>query len=92
MYRKLWFVSNSKLVGSYCNSLRTDDESGANINLDHDTIKREPKVHQFIEEKDSFENRLFQWFIAPQNMTETDEGTTQIVSRLLAAVYCEYNW
>jgi hypothetical protein len=31
-------------------------------------------------------NRLFQWFNAPQNMTETDEGTTQIVSPLLAAV------
>jgi hypothetical protein len=31
-------------------------------------------------------NGLFQWFSAPQNMTETDAGTTQIVSRLLAAV------
>jgi hypothetical protein len=33
-------------------------------------------------------NRIFQWFSAPQNMTETDEDTTQIISRLLAAVYC----
>jgi hypothetical protein len=61
-------------------------ESGENINLGHDIIKREPKTHQFIEQKDSFENRLLQWFSAPQNMTETDEGTIQIVSRLLAAV------
>jgi hypothetical protein len=33
-------------------------------------------------------NGLFQWFSAPQNMTGTDEGTTQIVSGLPAAVYC----
>jgi hypothetical protein len=33
-------------------------------------------------------SRLFQWFGVPQNMTETDEGTTQIVSPLLAALYC----
>jgi hypothetical protein len=63
-------------------------ESGENINLGYGIIKREPKIHQTIEQKDSFEKHLFQWFSAPQNMTETDEGTTQIVSRLLAALYC----
>jgi hypothetical protein len=31
-------------------------------------------------------NGFFQWFSTPQNMAETDEGTTQIVSRLLAAL------
>jgi hypothetical protein len=61
-------------------------ESGANINLGHDIIERQPHAHQYIEQKDSFENPLFQWFSAPQNMTERDEGTTQIISRLLAAV------
>jgi hypothetical protein len=61
-------------------------ESGENINLGHNIIKREPKAHQSIEHKIVSKNRLFQWFSAPQNMTETDEGTTQIVSRLLAAV------
>jgi hypothetical protein len=30
-------------------------ESGENINLDHYIIKREPKAHQSIEEKNSFE-------------------------------------
>jgi hypothetical protein len=60
--------------------------SGENINLGHDTITREPKAHQSIEEKDSFENCLFQWFSTPQNMAKTDEGTTQIVSPLLAAL------
>jgi hypothetical protein len=33
-------------------------------------------------------NRIFDWFSAPQNMTEADEDTTQIVSPLLAALYC----
>jgi hypothetical protein len=32
-------------------------ESGENINLDHDIIKREQKAHQSIEQKDSFEKR-----------------------------------
>jgi hypothetical protein len=30
-------------------------ESGENINLGHDIIKREPKAHQAIKQKDSFE-------------------------------------
>jgi hypothetical protein len=30
-------------------------ESGENINLGHDIIKTEPKSHQSIEQKDSFE-------------------------------------
>jgi hypothetical protein len=30
-------------------------ESGKNINLGHDIIKREPKAHQSIKQKDSFE-------------------------------------
>jgi hypothetical protein len=30
-------------------------ESGENINLGHDIIKREPKAHQSIKQKDSFE-------------------------------------
>jgi hypothetical protein len=30
-------------------------ESGENINLRHDIIKGEPKAHQSIEQKDSFE-------------------------------------
>jgi hypothetical protein len=34
-------------------------ESRENINLDHDTIKREPKAHQSIEQKDSFEKSPF---------------------------------
>jgi hypothetical protein len=31
-------------------------------------------------------NGFFQWFSARQNMTETDEGTTEIASRLPAAL------
>jgi hypothetical protein len=61
-------------------------ESGETINLGHDIIKRELRSHQSIKQKDSFDNRFFQWFSAPQNMTETDEGPTQIVSLLVAAV------
>jgi hypothetical protein len=30
-------------------------ESGENINLGNDIIKREPKAHQSIEQKESFE-------------------------------------
>jgi hypothetical protein len=30
-------------------------ESGEDINLDHDIIKREPKAHQSIKQKDGFE-------------------------------------
>jgi hypothetical protein len=63
-------------------------ESGKDINLGHDIIKREPKARQSIEQEDRFGEPPFQWFSAPQNMTETDEGTTQIVSRLRAALYC----
>jgi hypothetical protein len=59
MYRKLWFLSNSKLVWPYCDTLWTDDESGEDINLNQDIIKREPKVHQSIRQKDSFEKSSF---------------------------------
>jgi hypothetical protein len=55
MYRKLWFLSNSNLVGPYRYTLWTDHESGENINLSHDIIKRERKAHRSIEQKDSFE-------------------------------------
>jgi hypothetical protein len=34
-------------------------ESGENISLCHDIIKREPKAHQSIEQKDSFEKGSF---------------------------------
>jgi hypothetical protein len=34
-------------------------ESGADINLDHDIIKRKPKAYQFIKHKDSFEQLSF---------------------------------
>jgi hypothetical protein len=34
-------------------------ESGENVNLGHDIIKREPKVHQSIKQKDSFEKSSF---------------------------------
>jgi hypothetical protein len=88
MYRKWWFLSNSKLVRPYCDTLWKNRESAENINLGHNVIKREPKAHQSIEQKDSFENHIFQWFMAPQNMTETDQATTQIVSRLLIALCC----
>jgi hypothetical protein len=86
MYRKLWFVSNSKLARPYCDTLWTNHESGEDINSGHDIIKGEAKAHQSIKQKDNFENRLFQWFSAPQNPSETNERTTQIVSRLVAAV------
>jgi hypothetical protein len=59
MYRKLWFVSNSKLVWPYCNTLWTDDEAGEDINLDHDIIQREPKAYQSIKQKESFEKSSF---------------------------------
>jgi hypothetical protein len=59
MYRKLRFVSNSKLVGASCDTPWTDHESGENLNLGHDIIKREPKAHQSIKQKDSFEKWSF---------------------------------
>jgi hypothetical protein len=34
-------------------------ESGENINLGHDIIKREPIAHQSIEQKDGFEKPPF---------------------------------
>jgi hypothetical protein len=55
MYRKWWFLSNSKLVGPYCDTLWTNHESSENIDLGHVIIKMEPKAHQSIEQKDSFE-------------------------------------
>jgi hypothetical protein len=61
-------------------------ESGENINLDHNIIKENQKLTNPSNRKIVSENGFFQWFSAPQNMTETDEGTTQIVSRLVAAV------
>jgi hypothetical protein len=88
MYRKLSFVSNSKLVGPYCDTLWTDHESGENLNLSHNIIKREVKLTNPLNRKIVSKKCLFQWFSAPQNMTERDEGTTQIVYRLLAALYC----
>jgi hypothetical protein len=65
-------------------------ESGENINLDHDIIKtrENQKFTNPSNRKIVSANRPFQWFSAPQNMTETDEDTTQIVSRLLTALYC----
>jgi hypothetical protein len=33
-------------------------ESGENINLGHDIIKRKPKAYQSMGQKDSFEKRL----------------------------------
>jgi hypothetical protein len=86
MYRKLWFLSNSKLVGQYCGTLWTNHDAGEDINLGHDIIKGKVKAHKSIEQKHSFEKSSFQWFSASQNMTETDEGTTQIVCRLLATL------
>jgi hypothetical protein len=35
--------------------MSTNHESAENINLEHNTIKEEPKAHQSIQEKDSFE-------------------------------------
>jgi hypothetical protein len=55
MYRKLWFVSNPRLVWPYCDSLWTNHDAGVDINLDHDIIKGEAKAHQSIKHKDSFE-------------------------------------
>jgi hypothetical protein len=55
MYRKLWFLSNSKLIWPYCDTLWTNHESGENINLGHDIIKREAKAHQSIKQEDGFE-------------------------------------
>jgi hypothetical protein len=34
-------------------------ESGEDINLGHDIIKREPKAHQSIKQKDGFEKSSF---------------------------------
>jgi hypothetical protein len=34
-------------------------ESGEDINLGHDIVKREPKAHQSIEQKDGFEKSPF---------------------------------
>jgi hypothetical protein len=59
MYRKRWFVSNSTLAGPYCGTLWTNHESGENVNLDHDTIKRAAKAHQSIKQKDGFEKSSF---------------------------------
>jgi hypothetical protein len=61
-------------------------EPGENINLGHNIIKSNQRLTNPSNRKIVSNNRIFQWFSAPQNMTETDEGTTQIVSRLLAAV------
>jgi hypothetical protein len=86
MYQKWWLLSNSNLVRQYYDTPWTNHESSENIDLSHDIIKRQSKAQQSIKLKGSFENRIFQWFSAPQNMNETDEATTQIVSWLLAAV------
>jgi hypothetical protein len=60
MYRKWWFLSNSKLVGQYCDTLWKDHEFGENIDLDHDIIKREdqkltnPSNGKIVSKKASF--------------------------------------
>jgi hypothetical protein len=59
MYRKLWFVSNSKLVGPYCGTLWTNHDGGEAIILGHDIIKGEPKTYQSIKQKDDFEKSPF---------------------------------
>jgi hypothetical protein len=59
MYRKLRFVSNSKLVWPYCDTLWTNREAEENINLGHNIIKGEDKAHQSIKQKDSFEKSPF---------------------------------
>jgi hypothetical protein len=46
----IWSGHIATLYGQIMNH-----ESGKNINLGHDIIKRKPTVHQSIEQKDSFE-------------------------------------
>jgi hypothetical protein len=59
MYRKLWFVPNSKLVWLYCDALWTNHDVGEDIILGHDIIKGEAKAHQSIKHKDSLEKSSF---------------------------------